>query len=797
MIGSYFKIALRTLWRNPLYSLLNIGGLALGIACCLLIALYVYDEWSYDRFNANYEHIYRVTGKQKQADGIFEVATTPGPLAPTLKADFPEVVETGRIGRWSGMMKMGKQTFEEGNLFFADNGVLRLFSFPLVRGNVATALTRPDELLMTETTARKYFGSNWQMNPTVIGTVLRLNNERDYRVVGVLKDLPVNSHMQFDMLLSFRNVELFDKWGYAWNSNGYHTYAQLRPGTDVTAFDQKLRGQYIRYNPNTETTLSLQPLSDIHLYSNFAFNTDWGKHSSILYVRLFGAVGLIVLLIACINFINLATARSTRRAREVGVRKTVGAYRRHLIFQFLGESFLLTGLAVLMALLVADGLMPVFNKISGKSLTLDYTTAPFWLALGTLTVLVGLLAGLYPAFLLSSFQPTRVLKGAFTVKTGQTFRQTLVVGQFALSIALIICTVLIYNQLQYMQQKSLGFDKSQLLYVRMGGELKKKAAQFKQELLKQSGVQAAATTTATLVDVGNETTIEWEGQGPASGKPKDEFLITQINVDPDFLTTVGMKLASGSNFRLKAVTDTNWTYLINETAARRMGYTTKTAIGKQVKFWGMTGTIAGVVRDFHFRPLNVPIAPFIFPNAPGDFYFETLEKTRPGRTQEAIQRISQLYKQYEKEAPLQYGFVDQELDQQYRAEQRTGRIVLYFSGLAILISCLGLFGLAAFTAEQRTKEIGVRKVLGASVASIVSLLSTDFLKLVLIAIVIASPLAWYAMHRWLQGFAYRITIEWWVFGLAGLLAVGIALLTISFQSVKAALTNPVKSLRSE
>ena len=792
MLHSYLKIALRNLWRNPLYSLLNIGGLALGIACCLLITLYIYDEWSYDRFHRNAADIYRVVEKQQQPEGIFDVAVTPGPLAPTLKADFPEVVETGRIGRWNGLMKLGKQTFEEGNLFFADNGLLRMFSFPLVRGNVATALTRPDELLMTETTARKYFGTNWQTNPAVIGTVLRLNNERDYRVVGVLKDLPVNSHMQFDILLSFRNVELFDKWNYAWNSNSHHTYAQLQPGTDVAAFDQKLRGQYIRYNPDTKTTLSLQPLTRIHLYSNFAFNTDWGQHSSILYVRLFGAVGLIVLLIACVNFINLATARSTRRAREVGVRKTVGAHRRHLIFQFLGESFLLTGLAVLAALLFAAILMPVFNELSGKSLTLDYTTAPFWLALGTLTLLVGLLAGLYPAFLLSSFQPTRVLKGAFTVKTGQTFRQTLVVGQFALSIALISCTVLIYNQLQYMQQKSLGFDRAQLLYVRMGGELKKKTAQFKQEILKQSSVQAAAATTATLVDVGNETTIEWQGQ-----RPKDEFLITQINVDPDFLTTVGMKLASGGNFRLKAVTDTNWTYLINETAARRMGYTNQTAIGKRVKFWGMTGSIAGVVRDFHFRPLNVPIAPFIFRYGPGDFYFQTLVKTRPGRTQEAIQRISQLYKQYEKESPLQYGFVDQELDNQYRTEQRTGQIVFYFSGLAILISCLGLFGLAAFTAEQRTKEIGVRKVLGASVASIVTLLSKDLLKLVLIAIVIASPIAWYAMNQWLKDFAYRIDISWWVFALAGLLAVSIALLTVSFQSIKAALMNPVKSLRSE
>lgn len=791
MLRSYLKVTFRNLWRSPLYSLLNIGGLALGIACCLLIALYVADEWSYDRFHRNAPDIYRVVEKQQQPDGLFDVAVTPGPLAPTLKTDFPEVVETGRIGRWNGLMKWGKQTFEENSLFFADNGLLRLFDFPLVRGNVATALTRPDELLMTESTARRYFGNNWQQNPKVIGATLRLNNERDYRIVGILKDIPANSSMQFNILLSFKNVEL-DKSSYAWNSNSYHTYAQVRPGTDVATFSEKLKGQYIHYFPETKTTLSLQPLTNIHLYSNFAFDTDWGPPGSIFYVRLFGTVGLIVLLIACVNFINLATARSARRAREVGVRKTVGAYRRHLVFQFLGESFLLTGLAVAVALLLANLLMPVFNQVSGKTLTLDYTALPFWVALPTLTVLVGLLAGLYPAFLLSSFQPAKVLKGVLNVKAGRTFRQALVVGQFALSIALIVCTILIYNQLQYMQAKNLGFDKAQLLYVRMGGELKKKAAHFRQELMKQSSIESAAAATSTLVDVGNETTIEWEGQ-----RPKDEFLITQMNVDPDFLSTVGMKLTAGSNFRPKVVTDTNQTYLINETAARRMGYTNQTALGKRVKFWGKTGTIAGVVRDFHFRPLSVPIQPFIFRYGPGDFYFQMLVRTRPGQTSGAIQQISQLYKQYEKEAPLQYGFVDQELDKQYRAEQRTGQIVLYFSGLAILISCLGLFGLAAFTAEQRTKEIGVRKVLGASVFNVVTLLSKDFLQLVIIALLIGSPLAWYAMSRWLQDFAYRIDIHWWVFALAGLLAVGIALLTVSLQSVKAALVNPVESLRNE
>ncbi|AQG79415.1 ABC transporter permease [Spirosoma montaniterrae] len=798
MLQNYLKIAVRNLWRNPLYSLLNLGGLALSTACCLLIALYVYDEWSYDRHYRDASRIFRVVERQQQPDGVYDVAATPGPLAPSLKATMPDVVEAGRIGRWNGLLRYGRQVYEEKSLFFADNGLLQLFNFPFLKGNPATALTRPDELVLTETAARRYFGANWQQNPKVIGATLRLNNERDYRVVGVLRDLPTNTHLRFDVLLSFKNVEL-DKSSYSWDWNSYHTYVRMRPNWsgDRADFGQKLTALYVRNNPTSKNTLSPQPLTDIHLYSDFAFNTDWGQRGSIFYVRLFATVGLIVLLIACVNFINLATARSMQRAREVGVRKTIGAHRRHLIFQFLGESFLLTGIAVGLALLLASGLMPLFNDLTGKTLTLDVSRLSFWVALVLLTGLIGLLAGAYPAFLLSSFQPATVLKGAITVRAGVTFRQVLVVGQFALSLILIISSVLIYRQLVYIQQKDLGFDKSQLLYARMAGALRFKAAEFKQELLRQSGIESAAATTATLVDVANESDIEWEGRQGRIERVRTDFFITQMNIDPDFTKTVGMKVARGSNFRPKAATDTNQTYLINETAARRMGYTVESAIGKRVKFWGKVGPIVGVVRDFHFRPLNVPIQPFIFRYAPDNPYFQLLVKTRPGQTATVLRHIEQLYKQYEKESPLHYGFVDQELDQQYQREQRTGRIVLYFSGLAVLISCLGLFGLAAFTAEQRTKEIGIRKVLGASVASIVALLSKDFLKLVGVSILIASPLAWYAMNRWLADFAYRIDIEWWVFALAGVLAVGIALLTVSFQSIKAALMNPVKSLRSE
>lgn len=793
MLRNYVKIAFRSLWRNPLYSLLNIGGLALGIACCLLIALYVYDERSYDRFHANATAIYRVTEKSKQPEGVFDVANTPGPLAASLRKDFPEVVETARIGQWHGQLKIGRQIYEEKQLFFTDNSLFRLFDFPLVKGNPRTVLTKPYELMLTETAARKYFGTNWATNPNMLGTQLRLNNEQDYTVVGIAKDVRGNSHIQFGALLSFKSLEKFDEWSVKWNGNSYHTYLQLRDGTDLSAFSEKIKNQCIRYNPDTENTLYLQPLTDIYLHSNFAFNTDWGVRGSIFHVNLFSIVGLIVLLIACVNFINLATARSARRSREVGVRKTVGARRQHLIVQFLGESFLLTILAVGVALLLAGTLMPVFNQLSGKQLTLDYMSPPIWLALGTLTLGVGLLAGLYPAVLLSGFRPAKVLTGVgISNPSGRGFRQSLVVGQFVLSLVLIISTIFVYNQLRFMQTKNLGFDKAQLMYVRLGGGLKMNAAKLKQDLLQQPSIDQVSTTTARLIDVDNGGNINWQGQ-----QHGDEFSITNINVDPDFLPTVGMKLASGNNFRPKALTDTNSTFIINETAARRMGYTAQSALSKRVEFWGKKGLIAGVVQDFHFRPLNVPIAPMILRYEPSNPYFNMLVKTRPGQTQIAIQRISQLYKQYEKETPIEYGFVDQELDNQYRREERTGQVMGYFSGLAILISCLGLLGLATFNAEQRIKEIGVRKVLGASVTSIVALLSKDFLRLVLIAIVIASPIAWYVMNKWLQDFAYKVTIEWWVFALAGTLAIAIALLTVSFQSIKAALVNPVKSLRSE
>ncbi|WP_080057659.1 ABC transporter permease [Spirosoma aerolatum] len=805
MLRSYLTIALRTLLKNKGYSAINSIGLALGIACCMAIGLYVVDEWQYDRFHANFNRIYRVVEHQKQADGMYNVAVTPGPLAPTLNKDFPEVEQTVRIGRWSGTVGYKQKVAEATDMLIVDPSFFRVFDFPLVAGNAQKALSSPNEIVISERMAERLFGPNWAQQP-IIGQPIDFTKDDHFTLVGVAENPPVRSHLQFDVLLPYKWLEKTDEWSQKWNSNNYHTYILLKPAladasADLARFETKLSGQLKHYQSDTENTLYLQPLRDIYLRSVFDFQTDWGQRSDILYVRIFLAVGFIVLLIAIVNFMNLATARASQRAREVGVRKTIGAKRSGLILQFLGESLLMTSLAVGISLVLLQTSMPLFNDLTAKSLELPLREPIFWLALFGLTLVVSLLTGLYPAFFLSSFRPVQVLKGTvnslgLSVRSGRRFRQSLVVGQFTLAIALAIGSVVIYRQLAFIQDKKLGFDQSKLLYVRMKGDLRFNALRLKREVEKLPGVARVSATTSNLIDITNSSNIEWEGQ-----QPNDAFLITNMNVDADFVSATGMQLAAGRNFSWRVPSDTSSSmgaFLINETAAKRMGWTPEQAIGKRIRFWGPLGRVVGVLKDFHFRPLRVSIEPFLFRFRPDNPYFNMLVKTAPGASAErVIAGLSAAYKKYEPLSSFQFGFVDQDLDAQYRTEQRTGCIILYFSILSIFVSCLGLFGLVAFTAEQRTKEIGVRKVLGASVASIVTLLSKDFLKLVFVAIVLACPMAWYAMNRWLQDFAYRIDIEWWMFALAGLLSVTIALLTVSFQSVKAALMNPVQSLRSE
>jgi len=799
MLSNYSKIAWRNLAKNKVYSAINIAGLSIGLACCLTIGLYIWDELSYDRFHPHGAHLYRVVEKQNQAGTLYDAATTPGPLAPALKTDFAEVTQTCRVGSDGGVVQVGNVKTEPDRVLIVDNSFFSLFNFTLLRGNARTVLLGPGDVVVTEALAERLFGTGWRKGKDVLGRQVTFNQERTLTVVGVAANPPTNSHIQFDMLVSMRYDETTasTRVDYDWDSNNYHTYIRLHPDAPVGRISGKLEQYLGRFDPvyrtTLKTTLHLQPLYDIYLQSHFAFRTDWSKTSSVVYIRIFGAVGLVVLLIAVFNFINLATARAVQRAREVGVRKVVGAFRGQLVVQFLGESLLMTALATGLALLLLLLFLPLLNDIAAKSLSIPYRALPFWLAIGGVIVLVGLLAGIYPAFYLSRFRPVRVLKGVFDAQSGQLFRRTLVVGQFTLSVILVIGAIVIYTQLRFLQDKDLGFDQSQLVQVRLRNELHDKVGLFRADLQRQASIAGLTVASNGLVDLGSSTThFEWEGQQPGT-----QLLITHLNADPDFLSVTGMKLVAGRNFDARITTDTASAYLLNETAAKRMGWTPQEALGKKIKFWDREGSVVGVVQDFHFRPLTTAIEPFLFRYWPRAYYSHVVVKTNPGQARQALAAIERLYKKHEHLTAPNYEFVNEALENQYRTQQRTGRVVLYFSVLAIFVSCLGLLGLAAFTAEQRTKEIGIRKVLGASVSGIVVLLSKDFLKLVGVAVVIASPVAWYAAHRWLQDFAYKTDVQWWMFAGAGLLAAGIALLTVSYQAIRAALINPVKSLRTE
>ena len=794
MIRNYFKIAFRNLLKYKGYSFINIAGLAIGLACCMTIGLFIWDELSYDRFHTNGKSIYRVVEKQNQAGTIYDIAVTPNPLAPTLKSEYPEIQAATRIRqRGLRILQHDSTTVEIEKTAITDNEFFKVFDFKLERGNAKTILLQPKEIIITENTAEKLFGTDWRQSDKLLGEALILNNEDTLTLAGVAQNPPVNSHIEFDALISAKTYEGMAR-SYLWGNNDYYTYLQLRPEADAAALEKKLVNYIKGKEQESTTTLHFQPLYDVYLHSDFAFNTDFGnKTSKVIYIRIFSIVGVIILLIALFNFINLATARAMQRAREVGVRKAIGALRKQLVFQFLGESVLMSFIAVFFAVFLLGAFLPLMNNLAAKSIAIPFSNPYFYLSIFALTLFISLLAGSYPAFYLSGFQPVKVLKGVFKIGSGQTFRRSLVVSQFVFSIVLIIGTIVIYKQLTYIQNKNLGFDKSQVLVVRMKNNLSRNGANMKADLLKQSSIANVALSSTNLINVTNSTSsIKWEGQAD-----KDEFLMTLGNIDSDFLPTSGIKLITGRNFNATITTDTSSAYIINASAAKRMGWTPEQAIGKTFELWKVKGKIIGVVQDFHFHPLNTLIEPFLFRYWPKESYSRMLIKTTPGQVHEAIASIEKFYKQYEKQTAPQYEFLDQALDNQYRAEQRTGTIVLYFSVLAIFISCLGLFGLATFSAEQRTKEIGIRKVLGASVMSITTLLSKDFIRLVLIANSIAFPIAFYAMNTWLKDFSYRISIEWWVFVVAGVLAIVIALLTVSYQSIKAALTNPVKTLKTE
>ncbi|GAB3693325.1 ABC transporter permease [Spirosoma flavus] len=795
MLRNYIKIAWRNLLKNKPFFLINTLGLAVGMAACLLILQYVTFERSYDDFHPNVQNIYRIEYDSYQNGKLaYKSATSFPAIAPTLKKDFPEVEETARLYDAStNVVTYDNIHYREDNYYFADNSVFNIFKIDFLSGDPATALKDKNTVVMSETIAHKYFGSQ---NP--LGKTIKLGRN-PYLVKGVYKDYPKNSHLELDLIFSYlTEPDAQTSWGWY----DFFTYVKLKPGTNPDQFQAKILNLVQKYNSNRSKTpgnhsdLLLQPVRDIHLNSNL--NQEAEVNGNGKSVAVLSIIALFILVIAWINYINLATARAMDRAKEVGIRKVAGAERFQLVIQFLMESLILNLLAVLVALVIVQISAPSFNELTGRPLSLtQWLQRDLWLP--AIAVFVGgtLLSGLYPAFMLSGFQPITVLKGKLSNVTGVlSLRQGLIVFQFAASVILIIGTITVYQQLRYMQNQDLGFSATNKLIVRgvESGDstYEAKANAFKQELENANLVEKA---TASAYVPGIE--ILWtNGFRRLDRSDMASNTLYNTAIDYNFLEAYDIKLAAGRNFDKTFGTDRR-NVLLNETAVKLLGFDNPAdAIGKRISS-GDTLTIVGVVKDYHQQGLQKGHWPMLLRFLPAADRFFSLQLRSTDDLPAKLAGVKTVYDRIFPGNPFEYFFLDTFFNEQYKAEQQFGKVCTLFAGLAIFIACLGLFALATFIAKQRTKEIGIRKVLGASVPSLIRLLSKDFLRLVVISIVLASPLAWYAMNRWLADFAYHIAVPWWAFLLAGLASVAIALLTVSYQSVKAALMNPVKSLRSE
>ena len=801
MISNFFKIAIRNLLRSKGYSFINIIGLAIGMACCAMILLFVRDELQYDRYHENADRIYRINEIVGEEGRGERSASNPFPVGPTLLFDYPEYVEASvRFFNFQAptlAVSAGDRKFNEKRLFFVDSTLFEVFSYSLLQGDPSTALAQPNSVVLTRDMARKYFDDE---NP--IGNVLTFEGKHDLQVTGILADLPPQSHFQFDFLVSFSSLHgIYDGIvpnGWYWNP--CWTYVLLRDGVDAAALEAEMPAFIQKYFPQVikhETTLLLQPLTDIHLRSRLDFEIE--PNGDVAYVYIFSGIALFILLIACINYMNLATARSANRSREIGVRKVLGAHRSQLIRQFLAESLLMSFLSVLIAIGLMELLLPLFNSYAGKTLALNLLTdLPAMAGFFLIGAIVGVVSGVYPALFLSSFQPVRVLKKwTRTNPKHGGLRQVLVVAQFAISIVLIIGTVVATDQLSYMQQANLGFEKEQVVMVPMARTpVIARYEAFKSVLQQGPGI-VSVTATEDVLGVAYQTATYVPQGFP---EPRQ---FARLNVCENFTKTFGIEMAAGRDYSDLIPTDKVESVVINEAMVRYVGWSSpEGAIGKTMNGGTPPVKIIGVVKDFHFASLHQPVAPFVLelPNNPGGhaFFIKYLAvRIRPNTVAETLAFLERTWNEFAPERPFEYFFLDQNLDRLYRAEEALGNVATAFSVLAIFIACLGLFGLAAFMSEQRTKEIGIRKVMGASVASVVGLLSREFLKLVLLANLLAWPLGYFGMNAWLQDFAYRIDLRPMTFILAGGVALLVALLTVSYQAIRAARSNPVEALQYE
>lgn len=780
MLRHYLRIGFRNLLAFKAFSLINVSGLAIGMACAILIYIWVADELSYDRFHEKADQLYRVYEEQTYKDGeVFHVAVTPAPLAEALAADFPEIKETSRYtSSWQKLVvRYGEKVFNEEDIYLVDPGFLRMFSFPLVAGVDKNLLTKPHSIVVSKSMAQKYFGDE---DP--LGKTLNVNGEFDFEVCGVIEDVPPASHIKFDGLMPFDFMsELFHFPMDSWNSNSFRTYVELTKESDPKTVGAKIKNLLKERSEQGNTELFLQPLTDIHLHSI-------AGGGNILYVQIFSMVAVFVLLVACVNFMNLSTARSARRAKEVGMRKVVGAGRRQIVLQFMGESILIAFLALVVAVILIELLMPTFRELSGKALLYDLISLNGSFILAAIAALTGLVSGSYPAVFLSSFKPVSVFQGL--VKGGSTrLRKILVVFQFALSIVLIISTLVVYRQLSFIQDKNLGFNRDNIVYMEIRDAGDQNYSVFRDEVTNLPDVVSASATSALPIGLSSSTsTVDWEGKDPET-----EILFQYTYVDFGYLETMEMEMAEGRSFSSRIPSDSS-AYVLNEEAVRRMGLASP--VGSEIAMHEKRGRVIGVVKDFNYRHLEHEVDPLIVRIEPTSFYHAVI-RVGPGDIAATMGKIESLWNRLNPGDPFEARFLDSDFDELYRSEMRMGVLFRYFAGLSLLISCLGLFGLASFIAEQRTKEIGIRKVLGASATNIYRLLSMDFIKLVVVATLIAWPAGYFVMNRWLEDFANRVDVGVMTLIVSASAALFIALATVSYQAIKAAVSNPVNSLRYE
>jgi putative ABC transport system permease protein len=805
MIRNYFKIAWRNLIKNKGFTAINIIGLSLGIGCFVMISMFVIDELSYDRYHEKADRIYRINSDIIFGGTEMNMAVSSDPMGETLKSDYPEVEQYVRFYASQGpkLIKKGNEFISERAIAHADSTLFDVFTFPAILGDTKTALDQPNSVVITETAAKRYFGSA----ELALGEILETddNDKTLYKVTAVIEDLPKNSHLNFDFFFSMANVN-YDFGNYL--SHNFHTYVLLKEGVDYKAFNTNFKDVIDKYlipqaaqfmeiksmedfeASGNKLEYSLIPLTDIHLYSSRGM--ELSPNGNIQYVYIFSAAALFILLIACINFMNLTTARSSGRAKEVGIRKVLGSEKKALIWQFLTESILISGLALIVGLFFVWLSLGWFNGISGKEMLITSFLSPkFLIFLFLLPFVVGGLAGIYPAFFLSSFKPIKVLKGKLsTGHKKNTLRNFLVVFQFATSIILIVGTIVIYKQINHIQSANVGFNKDQVLVVSNNGIPQETRQSLKNEIEQLTEVKSASF--AGFLPVSSSSRSDTTFSTESVMTESNGFNMQYWTVDYDYLETIGMEMKAGRNFSREFGSDST-AIILNETAAKLTGF--ENPIGKKLYNSPDVYTIIGVVKNFNYESLRKNVGPLSF--RLGNNNWETAYRFNTSNISGLLTTIENKYKAVAPGMPFKYEFLDKAFDDMYRQERRVGTVALSFALLAMIIACLGLFGLATYIAEQRTKEIGIRKVLGASVTNIVKMLSTDFVKLVMLAFIIATPLAWWFMNTWLQDFAFRIELSWWIFAVTGIVALIIALFTLSFQAIRAAIANPVKSLKTE